>query len=347
MDKDNLRKADFKTGVFLITFCLWFLPVTFLFMPFKETYGGVENVWYVSPWIFPAVILTLLLLLSGTLTVNAILRQGMRDVIEFPDGKLRGFRLTGVGTLMTMALTVASAAGLWYLIVNIEKKIRFSLDEAKWLADPSQAEVFEWSDPLAVVPLVGVSLVLIASVVLLAVSMMRRRGVATGTSIAGSAKKPSEGVVRFAVITLLFCELVYLLVPYVDFFIGILLFLIVFTVCFHVESHVIARISMGVYLAIGAVMAVLFLTGLDNLVNAGFEYTTDLIVLAVTLGYMVWVWSALATEPEDRRRYRTCLMVSWATPLILVPGFRFGLLVPLPHEGAVIELMHQIRYLVH
>ena len=50
--------------------------------------------------------------------------------------------------------------------------------------------------------------------------------------------------------------------------------------------------------------------------------------------------------PEDRRRFRTCLVVSWATPLILVPGFRFGLLVPLPHEGAVIELMHQIRYLV-
>jgi len=61
MDTDNLRKADFKTGVMLIAFCLWFLSITFVFMPFKETYGGVENVWYVSPWIFPAVVLTLLL----------------------------------------------------------------------------------------------------------------------------------------------------------------------------------------------------------------------------------------------------------------------------------------------
>jgi len=347
MDNDNLRKADFKTGVFLITFCLWLLPVTFLFMPFKETYGGVENVWYVSPWIFPAVILTLLLLLSATLTVNAILRQGLRDVIEFPGGRLSAFRLTSVGTFMIMVLIVASAIGLWYLIVNIEEKIHSSLDEAKWLADPSHAEVFTWSDPLAVVPLVGVSLVLIASVVLLAVSMTRRRHGAADTSGANSVKKPSEAFVRFAIITLLFCELVYLLVPNIDFFVGVLLFLIVFTVCFHVDSHAIARISMGVYLVIGAAMAVVFLTGLDELLNSGFEYTADLIVLAVTFGYMVWVWRALATEAENRRRYRTCLMVSWATPLILVPGFRFGLLVPLPHEGAVIELMHQIRYLVH
>ena len=351
MDKDALRKADFKTGVILLAFCLWFLSVTFLFMPFKETYGGVENVWYVSPWIFPAVVLTLLLVLSAILTVNAILRRGFRDVVVFPDGDPRAFRLTAIGTAIGVALAGASTAGLWYLVVNIDEKIQSSLDEAKWLADPSQATVFSWSDPMAVVPLVGVSLVLVASVAVLAVSVARRRrDAAPRPAVYGArerrAWRPSEAFVRFAVITLLFCELVYVLTPHIDFFVGVLLFLTVFTVTFHIGGTAIMRVSMGVYLAIGAVVAVAAWTGLDDVVNAGLPHATDLIVLVATVGYMAWVWRALATAPEARRQYRTCLLIAWATPLILVPGFRFGLLVPLPYEGAVIEFMHQVRYLM-
>jgi len=174
MDTDNLRKADFKTGVMLIAFCLWFLSITFVFMPFKETYGGVENVWYVSPWIFPAVVLTLLLLLSVILTVNAVLRQGHRDFVEFQGAGAGSFKLTPIGTLMTFALVVASGAGLWYLIANIEKKIAAGIEEAKWLADPSQAQIFSWTDPLAVVPLTLVALVLVAALAVLVVSSKRR-----------------------------------------------------------------------------------------------------------------------------------------------------------------------------
>ena len=341
MDREQLRRADFKTGILLIAFCLWFLSITFIFMPFKETYGGVENVWYVSPWIFPAVVLTLLLLLSIILTVNAVLHRGHRDVVEFGGG----FRLTGIGTVMNTALVIGSAVGLWYLIVNIEEKIAFTIAEAKWLADPSKANIFSWWDPFSVVSLTGTALVLLASVWVLAVSTARRRRHGAPQPVSGEGNGPSEALIRFAVIAVLFAELVYVLIPNVDFFVGIVLFLAVFTVTFHVDDTTVARRSMGVYLAVGTAALLVFATGLDGFVNAGYKWTSDLVILAVTVGYMVWGWRFLGHDPRARRAYRTCLVISWVVPSILAPVFRFGLLVPLPHEGAVIGLMHEIRYL--
>lgn len=346
MDKEKLRKADFKTGVLLIAFCMWFLSITFIFMPFKETYGGVENVWYVSPWIFPAVVLTLLLILSSILTVNAVLRQGMSDVVHFPGEGVGSFRLTPIGAAMNGLLVLGSGAGLVYLIVNIQKKIQFTIDESKWLADPSKADIFSWSDPLAVVPLIATVLVLIASLALFATLFMKRHQ-ADGTIAQSGITEPSERSVRFAIIAILFCELVYIFVPNIDFFVGILLFLTVFTVAFYVEEMAVVRVSMATYLAIGGVALLVFLTGLDGVINGAYKYTTDLLFLVATVVYTLWIWRMLGDDAEAKKKLRTCLIISWVTPLVLVPVFRFGLLVPLPHEGGVIELMHQLRYLLN
>ena len=347
MDEDKLRKADFKTGLVLIAFCVWFLSITFIFMPFRQTYGGVENAWYVSPWIFPAIVLSLLLLLSVILTVNAARRDGFRDVVEFPEATLRSLRLTAIGTLFVMLLIAACGAGLWYLIVNIEDKIQASIADARWLADPSLADIFSWTDPRAVVPLALLPVVLVAAIAVLVVSARNHHREVGGQRAPQRLSGPSELTVRFAIIALLFAELVYLLVPNVDFFISMLLFLTVFTTTFHVGGKTLSRASMGTYLALGLAVALVFPTGLDRLVNAGYRYTSDFAVLAATLGYMVWAWRFVARDPVARGKLRTCLLIAWAAPLIVAPVFRFGLLVPLPHEGAVIELMQRLRYLLY
>ena len=347
MDEDKLRKADFKTGLVLIAFCVWFLSITFIFMPFRQTYGGVENVWYVSPWIFPTIVLSLLLLLSVIFTVNAARRDGFRDVVEFPEATLRSLRLTAFGTLFVMLLIAACGAGLWYLIANIEDKIQASIADARWLADPSLANIFSWTDPRAVVPLALLPVVLAAASAVLVVSARNHHWEVGGHRAPRRLSGPSELTLRFAIIALLFVELVYLLVPNIDFFVSMLLFLTVFTITFHVEGTILSRVTIGTYLAVGLAVALVFPTGLDRVVNAGYRYTTDYAVLAATLGYMGWAWRFVAQDPVGRRKLRTCLLVSWATPLIVAPMFRFGLLVPLPHEGGVIELMQRLRYLLY
>jgi len=343
MDKDQLRKADFKTGVFLIAFCLWYLVITFVFMPFKETYGGVENVWYVSPWIFPAVILTLLLLLSLVLTINAILSRGLSDVVTADPQRPGLFQLTRAGAIMLGLLVIASGSGLVYLVINIEAKIQFTIEEAKWLADASLANIFSWSNPLAFIPLSATSLVFLASAFLLVRLWLQRRLITQSAS--GDAKdQDNETRVRFAIIAILFCILVYVLVPNIDFFIGILLFLSAFTSSFHVEDLGVVKSAMMTYIATGMAVLLLFATGLDEIFNATYIGVIDLLVLTVTITWTIKTWRQLNRKPAQRRQFLTCLLVSWLTPLILIPVFRFGLLVPLPHEGAVIEWMHQLRY---
>ena len=342
MDKDTLRKSDFKTGSLLIVFCLWFLSVTFLFMPFKETYGGVDNVWYVSPWIFPAIVLTLLLILSIILTINAAIANGMRDLIVYPEGQISRFRLTRLGFTLVAMLALALSAGLWYLVVNIEDKIQSSLDEAKWLSDPSKVQIFEWSDPIAIISLGGVSLLLAVTLLVLVTSVIRQTSAAGDGSAAHSGT--SEATISLFIISLLFCMLIYVFVPRVDFFVSILLFLSVFTTVFYVGGTRLSRIALGGFLVISLLTAVVFITGLDERINGIYQYSIDFLILAATIALMLRIWFLLFDNTEARSRYRTSLLVSWLTPLILVPAFRFGLLVPLPHEGGVIELMQLLRY---
>ena len=85
MDKDKLRKADifsggviFLSGVFIISQALK--------MPMKDSWGGVQNVWYVSPAIFPLFVGTMIMLLGGLLIRTAIKEVGLesvRDVFSF------------------------------------------------------------------------------------------------------------------------------------------------------------------------------------------------------------------------------------------------------------------------
>ncbi len=345
MNTERLRRADFKTGIILVAACLWLMGVTFAFMPFRETYGGVENAWYVSPWIFPAVVLTLLLVVSLVLTVNAALRGGHLDVVRFPDARWRSFRLTGTGRVMAAALAVASGAGLVYLVVNIEEKIRVTREEAKWLADPSTAEVFDWSSPTALVPLAIITIVFLFAAGILAVSLLRPViRTAAPADAADDARRETK--LRFGVIALLFVLLVYVFVPYVDFFVAVLLFLYVFTTLFHVDHGAMQRAALVTFIAAGVFTALVRVLGLHVYIDAYWTYFSDAVVFAATVGVMAWNHRLGASIRSTRASHRTVLAVSWITPLVLVPVFRFGLLVPLPYEGGAVELLHQLRYLL-
>ena len=52
LEKENLRKADVYSGAIICLFGLWII-LQALKMPMKDSWGGVQNVWYVSPGIFP------------------------------------------------------------------------------------------------------------------------------------------------------------------------------------------------------------------------------------------------------------------------------------------------------
>lgn len=80
MDKEKLRKADFFSGG-LITLFGMFVIVKSLGMPMKDSWGGVQNVWYVSPAIFPLFVGSMLVLLGSLLIRTALQAIGLSGVV--------------------------------------------------------------------------------------------------------------------------------------------------------------------------------------------------------------------------------------------------------------------------
>jgi hypothetical protein len=81
MDKDKLRKADIFSGGIIMLFGLWIVSQA-LQMPMKDSYGGVQNVWYVSPALLPLFVGAMIALLGGMLIRTALKTVGLRGLKE-------------------------------------------------------------------------------------------------------------------------------------------------------------------------------------------------------------------------------------------------------------------------
>jgi len=84
LDKEKLRKADVFSGAAFFLFGLWVVSQAFQ-MPMKDSWGGVMNVWYVSPALMPLFIGGVIMLLGAMLC-----RIGLKTVgFETFKGTLR------------------------------------------------------------------------------------------------------------------------------------------------------------------------------------------------------------------------------------------------------------------
>lgn len=81
IEKDKIRKYDFITSLVLILLSCLILIGAFG-MPRKGSYGGVQNMWYVSPALMPMIIGFGLLLLSLILLANSITTGGAKQFMD-------------------------------------------------------------------------------------------------------------------------------------------------------------------------------------------------------------------------------------------------------------------------
>jgi len=66
LEKDKLRQADVYSGALVFLFGLWMVGQAFK-MPMRDSWGGVMNVWYVSPALMPLFIGSVIMLLGAML----------------------------------------------------------------------------------------------------------------------------------------------------------------------------------------------------------------------------------------------------------------------------------------
>lgn len=250
LEKDTLRKADIFSGAIVFLFGL-FVAYQALQMPMKDTYGGVQNVWYVSPAIFPLFIGAVITLLGLALTCIALKSAGLRQL----------------------------------------------------------AAVFRYL---------------------------------TSPELIAFLRYPAT--IRFYAIVLVFFSFVFIMIPRIDFFLAAVFFLMVFISMFYLDDD---RLLLRIlYFFIGAnfLLIIFFTAGLDGQFTALSAYPGDWLVLLCIAAFVAHAWTMVRGREDLRKRYRTGLILSVAAPFIVGIVFKFLLLVPMPFEGMVIELLDTIWY---
>ena len=77
LEKEKLRKADAYSGIVIFLFGAWIVWQASK-MPMKDSWGGVQNVWFVSPALFPLFVGAMIMLLGLLLFRTAMKSIGMK-----------------------------------------------------------------------------------------------------------------------------------------------------------------------------------------------------------------------------------------------------------------------------
>jgi hypothetical protein len=245
MDKVEMRKKDFITSLILIAFGIFMILYSIFEIPMKDSWGGVMNVWYVSPGLFPVWIGGLIILMGIVLCQRAIKDGGAKKFFE--DLSYR--------------------------------------------------------------------------------------------------KKDSSGkTLRFLGILLVIAAYVYLYIPRIDYFLSTMLCLMVFISLFYLDRPDLLKKLFTFYLVGCLLFLVFFLVGIDKDLNGRFLYFMDLLVFLFFLAYFTYCRILIGSDGVLKKRLKMTLIMSIVPSLVLIPSFKYFLLVPLPVEGGFIELMNIIRY---
>jgi len=149
---------------------------------------------------------------------------------------------------------------------------------------------------------------------------------------------------RFYAMIVLFLSFVFLNIPYIDFFLCAVLFLIVFITMFYFDDDTLLKKFLYVYLVGTLVLLVFFSLGLATALEASLPYAGDWLTLAFIIFYSIYVWTSIRNAPPLRKKYRTALILAVVAPFTIGPIFKYFLLVPMPKEGMVVALLDAIRY---
>ncbi len=122
LEIDKLRKADLFSGTAILLLGL-FVVGQATQMPMKDSYAGVQNVWYVSPALFPLFIGSMLALL-GLLLIKAAFKEvgsaGLLSVLKYLSSSDFASFLKLPGTIRFYGITLNLLIFVFLLIPRVD-----------------------------------------------------------------------------------------------------------------------------------------------------------------------------------------------------------------------------------
>lgn len=122
LEKDKLRKADIFSGSIICLLGLWIITQA-LKMPMKDSWGGVQNVWFVSPAIFPLFVGAVIMLLGALLTRTALKTVGLtalKNVLRWLVGPALADYLKTAANIRFYAIAVLLLSFIYLNIPRID-----------------------------------------------------------------------------------------------------------------------------------------------------------------------------------------------------------------------------------
>ena len=250
MEKDQLRKADIFSGSLIVLLGIFIISQA-VQMPMKDSWGGVQNVWFVSPALFPLLVGSMLSFLGAVLIRIAFKstgKEGIQSVVSF--------------------LT--------------------SPEFFTFLKDPQ--------------------------------------------------------IVRFYAIVFNLIAFVFLMVPHIDFFLAALYFLLAFFVMFYFGDHAHLLKIFGFTVCTNLVLLLFLTFGLGEKFSNVTEFAADWLVIIFVVALCLMARTSVQGQQELKRKYRLSLIIAFVAPLTIGIIFKYFLLVPMPHEGLIVQLLDSIWY---
>jgi hypothetical protein len=131
LEKEKLRKADVFSGAVISLFGLWIVSQAFQ-MPMKDSWGGVMDVWYVSPALLPlsiGIILILLGLMLCRIALKAVGLAEFKNTVQWLLSRRSVWYLTLDATIRFYAIAILF---LTLVFLNLPR-IDFFLDAVLFL----------------------------------------------------------------------------------------------------------------------------------------------------------------------------------------------------------------------
>jgi hypothetical protein len=200
-----------------------------------------------------------------------------------------------------------------------------------------------WYVSPALLPLIIACGLLILATALM-VNAVRTGGAATALASVLHRTASSDGAgERMLAAILIVAGYVYGLIPRVDYLVATALFLQVFIAGFYLARRDVLRQQTGVFLACAVPAILAELAGRYPGPATPGRYVLDGVALLVFVG--LWLVTRQRVRPDAvlRRRLTAAVVVSVVVSILTGVAFKFGLLVPLPAEGAVVRVLETIE----
>jgi hypothetical protein len=155
----------------------------------------------------------------------------------------------------------------------------------------------------------------------------------------------SEANIRYASILVPLFALVYVNMTRIDIFFAFSLFLVFTIAAFYLESFEIMKKLLFFYTIQMGILFILTVTKLDIVLNNVFANSMDVIalIMLVSLNCMVSYLIKKYTG-EQKKKLRHIIAVSYITPVAIIMFFKFMLRIPMPKEGAIVDLFLLVQW---